>query len=97
MMWGSIRRKQIRGVRFLRQYPIERYIVDFFAPEISLAVEIDGSTHDYRGAKDAARDSRLLRIGVRVLRFTEGEVRNDHRAVVDWIERVVESMQSQAD
>jgi len=37
--------RQILGVKFLRQRPILNFIVDFFAPEIKLAIEIDGSQH----------------------------------------------------
>ena len=44
-IWGRLRRKQILGVQFYRQKPIGNYIVDFYAPVVSLIVEIDGSQH----------------------------------------------------
>ena len=47
------------GVKFLRQRPILNFIVDFFAPEIKLAVEIDGSQHYFDQGKYQDIYSRL--------------------------------------
>jgi very-short-patch-repair endonuclease len=33
------------SLRFLRQRPIDQYIVDFYCPKKKLIIEIDGSTH----------------------------------------------------
>ncbi|MGA2668950.1 MAG: DUF559 domain-containing protein [Ignavibacteria bacterium] len=44
-LWVQIRRKQISEQRFLRQFSIGPYVVDFFCPHLNLAVEIDGATH----------------------------------------------------
>jgi very-short-patch-repair endonuclease len=44
-LWIRLRRKQIAGVQFYRQKPIDNYIVDFYAPAASLVVELDGSHH----------------------------------------------------
>jgi len=65
MLWQRVRRGQL-GVRFRRQHPFAPFILDFYAPSVKLAVEIDGSLHDAR--RDAARDAELARSGVRVLR-----------------------------
>jgi very-short-patch-repair endonuclease len=62
------------GVVFRRQVAVDRYIVDFFAPELSLAVEVDGGWHLGRLAADAKRDARLARLGLRVLRVDAEEV-----------------------
>ena len=32
-------------VRFLRQYIVDRYIVDFYCPSAKLVIEVDGSQH----------------------------------------------------
>ncbi len=40
-----LRRKQL-GVRFLRQYSIDQFVIDFYCPALKLAVELDGSIHD---------------------------------------------------
>jgi len=59
-LWQRLRRKQILGVQFYRQKPIGNYIVDFYAPTVSLVVELDGSQHLERG--QAEYDARRLGI-----------------------------------
>ncbi len=44
-LWKSLLCKQQSAVRFLRQRPIDYFIVDFFAPELGLIIEIDGNSH----------------------------------------------------
>ena len=46
-----------------------RYIVDFLAPSIKLAVEVDGPYHARRGVADARRERCLARLGYRALRL----------------------------
>lgn len=90
LLWNAIKGKQIDGLSFYRQRPIDNYIVDFFCPERMLAIEIDGSSHGFRGEEDIARQERLESLGVRFLRFTEADVRAELPAVVEriryWLE-----------
>ncbi len=80
-LWRAISRSQL-GVPFRRQVPVDRYIVDFLAPSIKLAVEVDGSCHARRVAADARRDRVLRRLGYRVLRLpAELVLRNLEEAV----------------
>ena len=45
-IWKAfLSRKQFKGLRFLRQRPIDYFIVDFFCPELKLIIEIDGNSH----------------------------------------------------
>ncbi len=46
LMWKNIKQKAL-GVQFHRQVPMLNYIVDFYCHEISLVIEIDGSSHDF--------------------------------------------------
>ena len=86
VLWRELRIRQT-GVSFRRQCPLFGYVVDFFAPECDLAVEVDGPVHDERADDDARRDDRLRSAGIAVLRFTNIEV-------VDELARVVESVRS---
>jgi very-short-patch-repair endonuclease len=68
-LWEQIRGRRL-GALFKRQVPIGgRYVADFLAPELRVAVEIDGAYHGRRRAADARRDARLVRLGYRVLRL----------------------------
>ena len=75
-MWAHIRKRQILGVKFLRQRPILNFIVDFFAPEIKLAIEIDGSQHYFEKGKyqDSKRDMALNKLGIIVLRYSNADI-----------------------
>ena len=42
MIWARLRNNQL-GQRFLRQYSIGFYIVDFYCPRQHLVIEIDGN------------------------------------------------------
>ena len=81
----------LRGypARFRRQQPIGPYIVDFFCPSRRLVIELDGGGH-YQPEKmeyDRRRDVYLVEQGLRVLRFTNLEVRCQFPAVCAAIQR----------
>ena len=73
-LWKSLLKGKQMGVGFKRQRPIDRFIVDFFAQEIKLIIEIDGSSHLNTSEYDRYRQERLEALGYHFLRFGEGEV-----------------------
>ena len=46
MLWRSLRGVALDGLKFRRQVPIGRYVVDFLCVKHRLAVELDGAPHD---------------------------------------------------
>ncbi|HRV95829.1 MAG TPA: endonuclease domain-containing protein [Anaerolineae bacterium] len=44
-LWRQLRSRQLCDLKFRRQHPIERFILDFYCHEHQLAVEIDGDSH----------------------------------------------------
>ena len=89
LLWQQLKGGQLRGHDFHRQKPIDEYIVDFFAADLLLAVELDGGSHRLKGAEDEARQRRLEELGIRVMRYTEADVGADveavARAIDGWI------------
>lgn len=87
-LWSRIRRKQVLGIQFYRQKPIERFIVDFYAPKAGLVIEVDGGPHFKKGstARDRERDAILEELGLKILRFINLQVLNETEAVVEAIE-----------
>ena len=75
------------GYDFHRQRPIDRYIVDFFCSELALAIEIDGDSHDDRYEVDSYRQSRLEAQGIRFLRFSDMEIKNNIDGVLEFIKK----------
>ena len=45
IVWSNLRERQL-GYRFLRQYSVDHFVIDFYCPELKLAVEVDGESHN---------------------------------------------------
>lgn len=86
-MWSVLRAKQVCGLKFRRQHPIEPWIVDFACSQKMLVVEIDGSYHDYVVEDDLKRQKHLEALGWNVIRFADKEVEQDAEAVARAIAR----------
>jgi very-short-patch-repair endonuclease len=82
-LWWELRNGGLDGLKFRRQQPIGRYIVDFFCPAAKLIVEVDGEHHALgdHPALDAARTKWLQAQGYTVIRFWTNEVMDDLDAV----------------
>jgi very-short-patch-repair endonuclease len=87
IMWRHLSRSQLNGFKFRRQHVIVPFIVDFFCPAKSLAIEIDGMTHVHE--KDRARDYQLSKLGVRTLHFTNHDVGDNIEGVVSSIQNAL--------
>jgi primosomal protein N' len=81
-LWEYLRKHQIQGVKFRRQQNIEQFIVDFFAPEFALIIEIDGKIHLQTIEEDAIRQEFLEMLGYQFLRFTNEDVFNKTQNVI---------------
>ena len=69
--------------RFLRQYIVDRYIVDFYCPSAKLVIEVDGSQHyESEGlVYDKIRTETLNQYGLTVLRFTNRQINREFENV----------------
>lgn len=87
-LWHFLKRKQLNGLRFRRQFPLGPYFVDFICLPARLVIEVDGSQHgdDRQAAHDARRTAWLARNDFRVIRFWAGEAMANISAVMDGIE-----------
>ena len=86
LLWQLLKRRQRLGYDFHRQVPIAHWIVDFYCPELKLAVEIDGGSHDLKAAPDQDRQRSLERLGVRFIRFEERYVRENAEGAAEFID-----------
>jgi very-short-patch-repair endonuclease len=88
MLWQQLRQRP-DGLKFRRQHPIGRCIVDFYCAAARVVIEVDGDVHN-RGdgpSNDLRRDGWLRRQGMVVLRFAAVDVINDVRSVTTEIVR----------
>ncbi len=91
-LWAAIRGDRL-GLRFRRQLVFDqRNILDFYAPSIRLAIELDGAQHIERTTQDQLRTSYLVRRGITVLRFWNTEVLLETEAVVQAIADVADEL-----
>ena len=73
MLWQALRNKQLEGLKFKRQEPLDGYILDFVCFEARLIVEVDGSQHA-ESERDAVRDRHFEAAGFKMLRFWNDDV-----------------------
>ncbi len=78
--------------KFLRQKPIDEYIVDFYAHSEQLIIEVDGDTHrsDQEIHYDQERTKKLESYGFTVIRFTNTEIFEQLEAVCAQIDETLE-------
>jgi len=89
MVWCVLRNRKFFGLKFRRQYPIDRYIVDFYNHDYKLVVEIDGDSHNGKKKYDKNRNDYLVASGYTVIRFTNEQVEENVEYIIrslhDWI------------
>ena len=75
-LWSILRSRQMPNLKFLRQYSVGPYTLDFYCPERRLAIEVDGGQHAdiYSQQHDAHRDKYLKDLNIRVIRFWNNDV-----------------------
>jgi len=88
LLWSKIRRNQL-GIKFRKQVPVGHYIIDFYAYECNLAIELDGSQHMENHEYDAVRTEFLENQGIKVLRFWNHEVLTNIDGVLAVIQKIL--------
>lgn len=86
LLWQLLR-KRPDGLKFRRQHPIGRCIVDFYCPAAKLVIEVDGIAHEMgdRSDRDQRRDLWLRSQDLNVLRFPAMAIIDDLDSVVTAI------------
>ena len=94
-MWQQLKGKQFRGYDFHRQKPIGNFIVDLYCPELMLALELDGITHESEEVKkkDSIKQARLESLGVTVLHFTDKAIFFDTDQVFKRLEDFIDEFE----
>ena len=93
VLWQEIRKNKL-NCRFRRQYSIKGFVLDFYSPQIKLAIEIDGDIHSSKEHKDydADREQPISNFGIKFLRFSNDDVfLRLNRVIVLINEKIVQS------
>ena len=97
ILWLYIRKKQIQDERFLRQFGVDKYIIDFYCPRLKLGIELDGPEH-YESLErikyDEDRTNYLENFGIKIIRFKDEEVLINNESVLERISEEVTKLKT---
>ena len=93
IVWLHLRKRQL-GYRFLRQYSVDHFVIDFYCPELKLAVEPDGNVHEIPEQKDydRARQKYLEKFGIKFIRITNEEFLGNPNKAFSRIEKLIKEL-----
>lgn len=80
IMWEELRRKDLDGYKFRRQFPLIYdncgFIADFYCAKIKLIIEIDSDIHEEKERKkyDEIRENILTKNGYKIIRFKNKDI-----------------------
>jgi len=76
LVWRYLRNKQMLGYKFKRQYSVDHFVIDFYCPELKLAVEVDGASHNdpERQKNDISRQKYLEAFNIKFVRIKDEEL-----------------------
>jgi cyclase len=89
-LWAFLQTKPL-GLKFRRQHPFGKYILDFYCHPKRLSIEIDGIDHEIpdQRAYDLNRKMILMNYGISEIRFKNEEILNDLNKVIEEIIKAV--------
>ena len=95
--WKLLSNRQVEGVRFRRQFSVGPYILDFYAPELKLAIELDGYYHQTEDGlrHDYYRDAFLKSSGITLLRFENEYVFRSQSIVLDVLREEIKRLRQE--
>jgi len=97
ILWQALRNNQI-GYKIRRQHIIEGFIADFICIEKRLVIEVDGGIHQTKEQKefDEYRTYIINDKGFRVIRYSNEDVINKTKTVVEDIKEKLNRLKSQS-
>jgi very-short-patch-repair endonuclease len=97
LLWMQLSNRQMLGYKFRRQYSVDNFVVDFYCPELRLAIEVDGDSHFTPRARvyDNARQHHIESFGIRFLRVMNEDVYENLDAVLDEIEMTIREIKGE--
>lgn len=91
ILWQQLQGRRFEGLKFRRQYGVDGYIIDFYCPQLRLAIEVDGDTHR-DSKKDELRSRFIEDFGIAIVRFTNDEVMNNLEEVLKQLSTICARM-----
>lgn len=89
ILWQELRKLPLK---FRRQHPIHPYIADFVCLKHRIVIELDGNSHDNTQDYDTRRDLYMKRLGYKILRIHNDEIKKNLEGVLLTIIRETTGM-----
>ncbi len=88
LVWRFIRNRQMLDYKFRRQYSVDHFVIDFYCPELKLAIEIDGASHNNsdQKKKDISRQRYLESFNIKFIRIKDEELLGNPNKAFNKIE-----------
>ena len=91
ILWYEVLKNKKTGFKFLRQKPLDRFILDFYCKELLLIIEVDGSSHDKKKNYDEERDKFLRNLNIETLRISTEDIMTNLNKVNYKINKFIEA------
>jgi very-short-patch-repair endonuclease len=91
-LWTNVLKSgKLLGLKFNRQKPLLKYIVDFFCKDLNLIIEVDGNTHNLQEVitKDIIRQKELEYEGFTFIRLNENDINKNIEGVKRYLELTI--------
>jgi very-short-patch-repair endonuclease len=94
IVWSNLRKRQL-GYRFLRQYSVDHFVIDFYSPELKLAVEVDGESHNNpeQIEYDIKRQKYLEEFNIKFVRIKDEELLGNPNQAFMKIENTIKLLE----
>lgn len=92
-LWNDLKGKKMFGFKIRRQYGIDNYVIDFYCPELKLAIEVDGDVHYFQDKMeiDNRKNKRLAEEGVMLVRLINEDLEDDYESVLVYLEDILKA------
>jgi len=93
-LWFLLRDRRFKNIKFRRQFSLNNYILDFYSPDLKLAIEADGGQHytETGSQKDNIRTKELQILGIQTLRISDGDILKNTDEVCELIEKIIDKI-----
>jgi len=97
VFWELVRCRKMCGKKFHRQFPVKFkydsrnrfFFADFYCPESSLIIEIDGGIHQLQEDYGELRTHIINELGIRVIRFSNDDILYNIEKVIRILENEI--------
>ena len=92
LLWQKVLRKEQLWYKFVRQKPLDSFILDFYCSKLKLCIEVDGWYHQDVDQQeyDQIRTEVISTFKIQVIRFSNEEIINNIDHVKIFLKRFIE-------